>query len=183
MEYKDIQQFKKHVYYNAYKFSAYSEDILSDVEDLIQVAWIGAMKGYATYELNKEANIQTYVIRCIQNELGMVIRYLRKDKRFDPRGTLSIYTEVDETENLTLEDMIGIDDIEFDKVIYMDIKQKLLNLLCEGELDILISYFVKMENQADIGKRYCLSQTMISRKIESIVASLRAKYLEMINID
>ena len=75
-------------------------------------------------------------------------------------------------------------DIVFSELIENeDIKQKLLNLLCEGELDILISYFVKMENQADIGKRYCLSQTMISRKIESIVASLRAKYLEMINID
>ena len=78
MKYEDIKQFEKHVTYNAYKFSAYSEDVLSNIEDLIQVAWIGAIKGYRTYKLNKGANMQTYVIRCIQNELGMVIRYLRK---------------------------------------------------------------------------------------------------------
>jgi len=60
-------------------------------EDLISVGTIGLMKAIATFDADKGNRLATYAIRCIDNELLMMLRSRRKLSRevslYEPIGT------------------------------------------------------------------------------------------------
>lgn len=51
-----------------------------DIEDLISIGTIGLIKGINTYNLDKGTRLATYAARCIENEILMTIRSLKKTK-------------------------------------------------------------------------------------------------------
>lgn len=51
-----------------------------DTEDLISIGTIGLIKAIATYDLTKGTRLATYAARCIENEILMTIRSLKKTK-------------------------------------------------------------------------------------------------------
>ena len=50
----------------------------SDQEDLISIGTIGLMKGIMTFDADKGARLATYAARCVENEILMHFRSMRK---------------------------------------------------------------------------------------------------------
>ena len=50
----------------------------ADQEDLISIGTIGLIKGITTYDTSKGARLATYAARCVENEILMHFRSLRK---------------------------------------------------------------------------------------------------------
>lgn len=51
-----------------------------DTEDLISIGTIGLIKAISTYDIEKGTRLATYAARCIENEILMTIRSLKKTK-------------------------------------------------------------------------------------------------------
>ena len=50
----------------------------SDQEDLISIGTIGLIKGISTFDPTKSSRLATYAARCVENEILMYFRSLRK---------------------------------------------------------------------------------------------------------
>ncbi|MBO7250997.1 MAG: sigma-70 family RNA polymerase sigma factor, partial [Oscillospiraceae bacterium] len=50
----------------------------ADQEDLISIGTIGLIKGISTFDASKGARLATYAARCVENEILMHFRSLRK---------------------------------------------------------------------------------------------------------
>ena len=53
----------------------------SDQEDLISIGTIGLIKGIATFDPAKGARLATYAARCVENEILMHFRAMRKSSQ------------------------------------------------------------------------------------------------------
>ena len=49
-----------------------------NIEDLISIGTIGLIKGISTFDASKGARLATYAARCVENEILMYFRSLRK---------------------------------------------------------------------------------------------------------
>jgi RNA polymerase sporulation-specific sigma factor len=56
------------------------ESVKTDNEDLISIGTIGLIKGINTYDNNKNTKLATYAARCIENEILMHLRSIKKLK-------------------------------------------------------------------------------------------------------
>lgn len=67
------------------------ENTGEDSEDLISIGTIGLIKAIESYKKNKGTKLATYAARCIENEILMHLRSLKKTKKdvslHDPIGT------------------------------------------------------------------------------------------------
>lgn len=68
------------------KFDSTGEDI----DDLISIGTIGLIKGISTFNRNRNTRLATYAARCIENEILMHLRSIKKNKNdlllYDPIG-------------------------------------------------------------------------------------------------
>ena len=62
----------------------------SDQDDLISIGTIGLIKGISTYRSDKGVRLATYASRCIENEVLMYFRSLRKSA-----GNVSLSDAID----------------------------------------------------------------------------------------
>lgn len=62
-----------------------------DTDDLISIGTIGLIKGIGTFKRNRNTRLATYAARCIENEILMHLRSIKKNKNdlsiYDPIGT------------------------------------------------------------------------------------------------
>lgn len=117
-----------------------------DRDDLISVGTIGLIKGINSFKPNKGVKLATYCARCIDNEILMHFRRLKKtssETSFnDPIDTDS------EGNPLTMMDIIAIDDTIIDDI---DKSDKLIKLVA------LISKMPESRDKAILTKRYGLN--------------------------
>lgn len=76
-----------------------------DVDDLISIGTVGLIKAIETYDPKKGTRLATYAARCIENELLMYLRSLRKT-----RGEVSLYDPIGvdrEGNEIALIDVLG----------------------------------------------------------------------------
>jgi RNA polymerase sporulation-specific sigma factor len=76
------------VAYVAKKYSNHAKES----EDIISVGTIGLIKAITTYSPDKGTRLATYAIRCIDNEILMYLRSLKKNAG-----------------NIYLQDIVGVD--------------------------------------------------------------------------
>ena len=50
----------------------------ADQEDLISIGKIGLIKGISTFDASKGARLATYAARCVENEILMYFRSMKK---------------------------------------------------------------------------------------------------------
>ena len=78
-----------------------------DLEDLVSIGTIGLIKGINTFSKNKNIKLATYASRCIDNEILM---HLRKIKRIKTEVSFDASLSYDaEGNELHLEDVLGTD--------------------------------------------------------------------------
>lgn len=78
-----------------------------DTDDLISIGTVGLIKAIATFRPDKGTRLATYAARCIENEILMHLRSLKRT-----RGEVSLYDPIGvdrEGNEITLIDVLGSD--------------------------------------------------------------------------
>ena len=141
-----------------------------DADDMISAGTIGLIKGIDSYKLEKGSQLSTYVSRCIENEILMLIRITKKHNQ-----VLSLEDSLGEDKDgneITLEDTIGseIDELSTkteNKIFAETINKILLEKLSDREYQILCMRYglnnTPALTQREVAKKLGISRSYISR--------------------
>ncbi len=150
-----------------------------DLEDLVSIGTIGLIKGVNTYKLDKNIKLATYVSRCIDNEILMFLRKMKKRK-----GEISLEDSLSTDSsgsNLHLEDVLGTDKDIVSKSLLEDENKKMLyeelEKLSGREKDIICLRYgllgKKEMTQKDVANLLGISQSYISRIEKKVISRLK----------
>ncbi|WP_281888842.1 RNA polymerase sporulation sigma factor SigK [Paenibacillus sp. YYML68] len=141
-----------------------------DLEDLISIGTIGLIKAIESFSPDKGTKLATFAARCIENEILMHLRSLKKTKKdvslHDPIGTDK------EGNEISLIDILGTDaDDVVDKVQLKIEKSKIyknLDILDEREREVVVGRFGleaggEERTQREIAKELGISRSYVSR--------------------
>lgn len=148
-------------------------------DDLISIGTIGLIKGVSTFNADKGSRLATYAARCIENEILMHFRSLKKTSQ-DVSFSDAIDTDKDGNA-LTLGDIIAVDS---DIAEEIDTKLKIKRLaevfpkvLDEREKQILTLRFglcgAEELTQQQIANRLNISRSYVSRIEKAALKKLR----------
>ncbi|MBA2873570.1 RNA polymerase sporulation sigma factor SigK [Thermaerobacillus caldiproteolyticus] len=145
------------------------ENTGEDVEDLISIGTIGLIKAIESYSQGKGTKLATYAARCIENEILMHLRSLKKTKKdvslHEPIGQDKEGNEISLIDVLKSEGEDVIDEIQLN----MEIEQvkKYIDVLDEREKEVIISRFglnlQREKTQREIAKELGISRSYVSR--------------------
>lgn len=156
------------------------DNIGTDLEDLVSIGTIGLIKAVNTYRLDKNIKLATYASRCIDNEILM---YLRKIKRKKTEVSFEDSLSYDSDGNeLHLEDVLGTEkdivtkglDDELDKNIMLEEINK-LNPRDKEIIELRYGINHKKEmTQKDVANLLGISQSYISRIEKKVIKKLKS---------
>ena len=104
-----------------------------DVEDLISIGTVGLIKGIDSFDASKGVRLATYVSRCIENEILMLIRSNKKIK-----DEISLHNPVGtnkEGKEISLIDVLESGEDSIDDIVERKIQIKLLY----NKIDIVLN--------------------------------------------
>ncbi|MEA1961848.1 MAG: RNA polymerase sporulation sigma factor SigK [Bacillota bacterium] len=139
-----------------------------DMEDLISIGTVGLIKAINTYNFERGVKLATYAARCIENEVLMHLRNIKKVKQevsiYDPIGYDKEGNEISLIDILTLDNEI-IEIVEV-KMQEEKIKDKMNNLSKREQQVIEMRYGIfsgLKETQRDIARKLGISRSYVSR--------------------
>lgn len=145
------------------------ENTGEDTEDLISIGTIGLIKAIESYSTGKGTKLATYAARCIENEILMHLRALKKTKKdvslHDPIGQDKEGNEISlidvlKSESEDVFDMIQLN-MELEKV------KQYIDVLDEREKEVIVGRFglnlEKERTQREIAKELGISRSYVSR--------------------
>ena len=150
-----------------------------DTDDLISIGTVGLIKGVSTYRPDKGVRLATYASKCIENEILMYFRGLKKTA-----GDLSLSDSIDvdgEGNSLSLMDIISEDDDMLDRVsrqeISLRLREQVETVLTEREaLIIKMRYGLGCEpprTQREVATSCGISRSYVSRIEKRALEKLR----------
>jgi RNA polymerase sporulation-specific sigma factor len=154
----------------------------ADQEDLISIGTIGLIKGISTFDPSKGARLATYAARCVENEILMYFRSMRKTTS---DVSLSDCIETGkEGEALSLMDVICSDEDLFENLSTRELYGKLYDVigrtLSEREKTVVtLRYGLggrKPQTQREVAAQLGISRSYVSR-IEKHALELLQKAL------
>ncbi|HEX7066289.1 MAG TPA: RNA polymerase sporulation sigma factor SigK [Bacillales bacterium] len=141
-----------------------------DLEDLISIGTIGLIKAIESFSPDKGTKLATFAARCIENEILMHLRSLKKTKKdvslHDPIGTDK------EGNEITLIDILGTEGDDVAEKVQMKIeKSKIyahLDILDAREQEVIRGRFGldhggDERTQREIAKELGISRSYVSR--------------------
>lgn len=147
------------------KFDSTGEDI----DDLISIGTIGLIKAINTYNKDKGTRLATYAAKCIENEILMHLRTIKKNRQevslYDPIG-------IDKEGNeITLIDILGTEPEVVADIVENHMEQRRLLEKVQGlgnrekrVLEMRFGLFNGLRRtQRDIAKRLGISRSYVSR--------------------
>ena len=159
------------------KYQGASEEL----DDLISIGTIGLIKAVQTFDSAKASKLSTYVARCIDNELLMLLRSRKKSNRevslYEPIGTDK------EGNEISLLDVIETEPVDVVKNYALKQDTTLLyrllpEILSQREQEILKLryglYGEKELTQREIAKRLNISRSYVSRIEKNALLKLRS---------
>ena len=149
-----------------------------DKKELVDIGTVGLMQAIKTFDLSKKVEFSTYAIRCIDNEILM---FLRKLKKYESIDSLDRIINVDKEGNeFKVEDIISdntnIEEQYVDNETYRIIRQIVENLSGRDKEIIMLYYGFyndRVYNQSEIANKFNISQPQISKLIKRIVSQLK----------
>ncbi|WP_338044681.1 RNA polymerase sporulation sigma factor SigK [Paenibacillus periandrae] len=141
-----------------------------DLEDLISIGTIGLIKAIESFSPDKGTKLATFAARCIENEILMHLRSLKKTRKdvslHDPIGTDK------EGNEITLIDILGSEADDVADLVQLKIeKSKIyrnLDILEEREREVVVGRFgleagSEERTQREIAKSLGISRSYVSR--------------------
>lgn len=141
-----------------------------DTEDLISIGTIGLIKAIESYSPDKGTKLATFSARCIENEILMHLRSLKKTRKdvslHDPIGTDK------EGNEITLIDILGTDTDEVIDEVQLEIEKskiyKNLHILDAREQEVVKGRFGLEKGglertQREIARELGISRSYVSR--------------------
>ncbi|MCH5184963.1 MAG: RNA polymerase sporulation sigma factor SigK [Oscillospiraceae bacterium] len=141
-----------------------------DPDDLISVGTIGLIKGINTFSPEKNPRLSSYIARCIENEVLMVMRNRRK---------LTNEVSIDDTigvdkegKSFTFSDILSADTADFadfisDKIEMQKLAAAMKSALNKNETDILRWHYglnnTQKKTQNEIAEIMGISRSYVSR--------------------
>ena len=154
----------------------------ADQDDLISIGTVGLIKAVNTFRPDRNIRLATYAARCIENEILMFFRNLKKNSQ---EVFFSDPIDSDSQGNaLTLIDVIA-DKSDISEEIDTKLKLQKLRLIINGVLDERELEIIKLRygiggypelTQRDIAKRLGISRSYVSRIEKSAIEKLRRKF-------
>lgn len=154
-----------------------------EMEDLISIGTIGLIKGVDSFREDKKIRLATYCARCVENEILMYLRSVKKTARdvylFDTIGSdkegneinlfdVLEYEEEDIADRLTRKEHIG------------KLEQYMEQILTPREKEILcLRYGIQakeQKTQREIAEIYQISRSYVSRIEKKALKKLRDRY-------
>lgn len=145
------------------------ENTGEDSEDLISIGTIGLIKAIESYSFGKGTKLATYAARCIENEILMHLRTLRKTRKdislHDPIG------QDNEGNEISLIDVLksDLEDV-FDTIqLNMELEKmkEYIDVLDDREREVIIGRFglnlEKERTQREIAQELGISRSYVSR--------------------
>jgi len=158
--------------------------VQSDQDDLLSIGSIGLVKAVDTFRHEKGTRFATYASRCIENEILMHFRLLKKTA-----NDISFNDPIDTDKDgnaLTLMDLFAEDDTIVDdldlKFKTGQLRQYIREVLSPREEQIiLLRYGIggrKPLPQREVAKRLGISRSYVSRIEKKALESLRKRFEE-----
>lgn len=148
----------------------------SEQDDLISIGTIGLIKGISTYKPDRRVRLATYASRCIENEILMYFRSLKKTA-----GDLSLSDSIDtdkDGNSLSLMDVISVEDDMLDNLSAREtcfqLGKYIDDVLNEREAEIIAMRY-GLDNRSPKTQREIAASCGISR---SYVSRIEKKALE-----
>ena len=152
---------------------------------MISIGTIGLIKGINTYNPEKSIKLSTYISKCIENEILMHFRSIKKLNNEvyleDPIGK-------DKDDNIiSLNDILENDEKPIDDEIDLKIKisnlyKKIKNVLKDREITIIEMRFglngKKPKTQNEIAKKIGISRSYVSRIESKAINKLANEFKE-----
>lgn len=141
-----------------------------DQEDLISIGTIGLIKAIEGYQPGKGTKLATFAARCIENEILMHLRSLKKTRKdvslHDPIGTDS------DGNNITLGDILSTDADDIADQVQLNLEKNIvfknLSILDDREKEVIVTRFGLLSGgqertQREIAKDLGISRSYVSR--------------------
>ena len=151
----------------------------ADQEDLISIGTIGLIKGITTFDTSKGARLATYAARCVENEILMHFRSLRKSAQ---DVSLSDYIETGadgaplELMDVICEDCDLLEQVS-DREAVFRLRQAMGRCLTEQERTVVILRYGlggrAPLRQRQVAERLGISRSYISRIEKRALQKLR----------
>lgn len=156
----------------------------SDQDDLISIGTIGLIKGINSFRPDKNVRLATYASRCIENEILMHFRSLKKSAQ-DISMNEPIETD-SEGNPLLLSDIISSEDTIVDDIYDKEAKFKLRQIIngIKNERDktiITLRYGInddKPLTQQEVADLLGISRSYVSRIETRVLADMRKQFDE-----
>ena len=155
-----------------------------DSDDLISIGTIGLIKGVDSFSGSKNTKLNTYVARCIENEILM---YFRNNKKRSKDISINESVGYDKEGNeITILDILKTPAPDFALDIYKensitDLK-KYLDVLTDREKEIIIDRYGLFDNdeitQKEIAKKLNISRSYVSRIEKRALTKILREFLK-----
>jgi len=151
----------------------------SDQEDLISIGTIGLIKGITTFDASKGARLATYAARCVENEILMHFRSMRKSAQ---DVSLSDYIETgSDGAALSLMDVVSEDCDLLEQVTNKEavaaLRKAVENSLTEQERQVLVLRYGlgggTPKRQREVAQITGISRSYVSRIEKRALQKLR----------
>lgn len=142
----------------------------SNNEDLISIGTIGLIKGVNTFNPEKNPKLVTYIARCIENEILMYLRTLKKQSGevsmdetigTDKEGNSLSLSDILQTDE---EDVADIISSRYDAQVMRAVMKKILK---QSEYDILAQRYglnnMPRKTQREVANMMGISRSYVSR--------------------
>ena len=156
-----------------------------DQDDLISIGTIGLIKGIKSFKPEKSVRLSTYVSRCIDNEILM---YLRSIKKLNAEVFLNDTIGKDKDDNIvTLEEVLENDERSIEEIVDLKMKikklyKKMKEVLKDRERTIIELRFglngQKPKTQYEIASSMGISRSYVSRIETKAIGKLSEEFKE-----
>lgn len=153
-------------------------------KDLISIGNIGLIKAAKTYDKSKNVLFSTYASKCINNEILMFLRKLKRERTKAPysldKEIDGVIIDDDVKDKIALIDTINIEEDYEKKVTYKAI-QEIIEKLPDRNKEIIklhFGFYNKSYSQVEIAQMMSVGQPRISRLIAKALKKIKQQLYE-----